>query len=151
MKSILENYTALQELWDAALETGLDAEVRSRIIGVKAQMESFSYFFGISVGELVLKHGDNLSKALQNESISAAEGQRLASLTVTTLTKIRDAEQFDLFWQLITKRHLLLMYLSQHFQENGKHPKDMKLALDNLISLKEWKNTIVKFTLKYWI
>ena len=51
-----------------------------------------------------MKHGDNLSKALQNESISAAEGQRLASLTVTTLTKIRDAEQFDLFWQLIAKK-----------------------------------------------
>ena len=45
LKSILENYTALQELWDAALETGLDAEVRSRIIGVKAQMEIFNYFF----------------------------------------------------------------------------------------------------------
>ena len=104
LKSILENYTALQELWDAALETGLDAEIRSRITGVKAQMESFNYFFGISVGELVLKHGDNLSKALQNESISAAEGQRLASLTVTTLTKIRDAEQYDLFWQLITRK-----------------------------------------------
>ena len=104
LKSILENYTALQELWDAALETGLDNEVRSRITGVNAQMESFNYFFGTSVGELVLKHGDNLSKALQNESISAAEGQRLASLAVTTLTKIRDAEQYDLFWQLITKK-----------------------------------------------
>ena len=37
LKSILETYTALQELWDAALETGLDAEIRSRITGVKAQ------------------------------------------------------------------------------------------------------------------
>ena len=96
--NILENYIALQELWDAALETGLDAEVRSRIIGVRAQMESFNYFFGISIGELVLKHGDNLSKALQNKSISAAEGERLASMTVTTLTKIRDTEHYDLFW-----------------------------------------------------
>lgn len=87
LKSILENYTALQELQDAALETRLDAEVISRIIGVKAQMENFSYFFGISVGELVSTHGDNLSKALQNESITAAERQRLASLTVTTLQK----------------------------------------------------------------
>ena len=104
LKSVLENYTALQELWDAALETGLDAEVRSRITGVKAQMESFISFFGISVGQLVLKHGDNLSKALQNESIYAAEGQRLGSLTVTTLTKVHDAEQYDLFWQLITKK-----------------------------------------------
>ena len=52
---------------DTALEMGLDAEVRSRITGVKAQMESFNYYFGISVAELVLKHGDNLSKALQPE------------------------------------------------------------------------------------
>ena len=56
--------------------------------------------FGISVAELVY----NLSKALQNETISAAEGQRLAAMTVTTLTKMRDAEQFDLFWQLILKK-----------------------------------------------
>ena len=83
---------------------GLDAEVRSRITGVKAQMESFNYYFGISVAELVLKHGDDLSKALQNETISAAEGQRLAAMTVTTLTKTRDAEQYDLFWQLILKK-----------------------------------------------
>ena len=74
---------------------------------MKAQLESFNYFFGISIGELVLKHGDNLSKALQNESISAAEGQRLASMTMTTLTKIRDAEQYDLFWQLVIKKHLI--------------------------------------------
>ena len=64
LRSILENYTTLQELWDTALEMQLVAEVRSRITGVKAQMESFNYYFGISVAELVLKHGDNLSKAL---------------------------------------------------------------------------------------
>ena len=108
LKTISENYTVLQELWDAAPETGLDAEVRSRITGVKAQMESFNYFFGISIGELILKHGDNLSKALQNECISAAEGQRLASMTVTTLTNIRDAEQYDLFWQLILRKASVL-------------------------------------------
>ena len=54
LRSILENYTTLQELWDTALETRLDAEVRSRITGVKAQMESFNYYFGISVAELVV-------------------------------------------------------------------------------------------------
>ena len=64
LQSILENYTALQELWDVTLETGLDAKVRSRIIGVRAQMESLNYFFGISIGKLVLKHGDNLSAFL---------------------------------------------------------------------------------------
>ena len=42
----------------------------------------------------------------RNETISAAEGQSLAAMTVTTLTKMRDAEQYDLFWQLILKNHL---------------------------------------------
>ena len=128
LQSILENYTALQELWDAALETGLDAEVRSRIIGVRAQMESFNYFFGISIGELVLKHGDNLSTALQNESISAAEGQRLASMTVTTLTKIRDTEQYDLFWQLITKKASALNVSEPTLSRKRKAPQRYEIG-----------------------
>ena len=128
LKSILDNYTALQELWDAALETALDAEVRSRITGVKAQMESFNYFFGISIGELVLKHGDNLSKALQNESISAAEGQKLASMTVSTLTKIRDAEQYDLFWQLVIKKASVLDVSKPMLPRKRKAPQRYEIG-----------------------
>ena len=86
-------------------------------------MENFSYFFGISVGELVSTHGDNLSKALQNESITAAERQRLASLTVTTLQKFVMQNNLTCFGSWLQKKHLLLMYPSQHFQENEKHPK----------------------------
>ena len=39
LKSILDNYTALQELWDAALETALDAEVRSIVRWLKAKFQ----------------------------------------------------------------------------------------------------------------
>lgn len=62
LKSALDNYTVLQDLWDTVLENNLDPEVRSSIIGVKAQMESFAYFFGVCIGERILKHADNLSK-----------------------------------------------------------------------------------------
>ncbi len=55
----MQNYTVLQELWDILLDQNLDSEVRARIIGVKAQMESFDYYFGLCVGELVLSHADN--------------------------------------------------------------------------------------------
>ena len=50
------------------------------------------------LGNLVLQHTDNLSKALQSSDLSAAEGQELASLCVETLTRIRTEECFDLFW-----------------------------------------------------
>ena len=35
---IIENYAALQSLWDKSLQTDLDAEMRGRIIGVKSAM-----------------------------------------------------------------------------------------------------------------
>ncbi len=74
------------------LDQNLDSEVRARIIGVKAQMESFDYHFGLCVGELVLSHADNLSKSQQSKTISAAEGQHIAEMTVTVLEKMRSSE-----------------------------------------------------------
>ena len=44
------NYEALMFEWDICLEERLDTEMRARIIGVKAQMESFQYFFGLNLG-----------------------------------------------------------------------------------------------------
>ena len=46
--SVITNYCVLQELWDSYLETRLQPDIRSRIIGVQAQMKQFEYFFGIS-------------------------------------------------------------------------------------------------------
>ena len=78
--------------------------MRSQVIGVRAQMKSFDYFFGICIGERILKHADNLSQTLQSSTVSAAEGQRVAELTVTTLAKIRNDEQYHLFWELVKKK-----------------------------------------------
>ncbi len=61
----------------------------------------FDVFFGISLGELLLKHSDNLSKTLQTSSMSAAEGHKIADMTVSTLQLIHSDEKFltlKLFW-----------------------------------------------------
>ena len=42
-------------------------------------------------------------QALQGTAVSAAGGQRLASLTAKTLAKMRTAESFTLFWDLLKK------------------------------------------------
>ena len=97
--SVMDNYTALQSTWDESLESRLDTEVKSRMIGVKAQMETFNFFFGVCLGECILRHADNLSKTLQSSSISAAGGQKVAALTLKTFERIRTAEQFDLLWK----------------------------------------------------
>ena len=58
-------------------------------------MKSFDLFFGVSLGELLLSHSDNLSKTLQLTSMSAVEGQKIADMTVCTLKSIRTDNQSE--------------------------------------------------------
>ena len=104
LRSVLDNYSILQQLWDCVLDGAIDPDIRAKVIGVKALMESFDYFFGISIGELVLGHCDNLSATLQSSTISAAEGQHVATMMVSTLTKIRTDKSFILFWDSAQKK-----------------------------------------------
>ena len=80
------------------LESHLEPDVKSRIIGVKHQMSTFDFFIGVSLGERILKHTDNLSKTLQHKDISASEGQQVAELSVKTLQSMRNDEVYELFW-----------------------------------------------------
>ena len=66
-------------------------------------MKSFDFFFGVMLGEMLLRHSDNLSKALQASHMSAAEGQAVASMTVKTLQTLRVENMFSLFWDKATK------------------------------------------------
>ena len=50
------------------------------------------------MGELILGHADNLSKSLQIKTLTAAEGQELANLTIRTLQSIQTESMFNLFW-----------------------------------------------------
>ena len=101
-------WSSAQELWETILDQNLNPEVRARVNGVKSQMQSFDYYFGICIGELILKHADNLSKTLQSSTISAAEGQQVAGSSVATLAKLRSDEQFSLFWESIKIKALNL-------------------------------------------
>ena len=87
LRSVIENWIPLQELWDESLETNLESEVKSRVIGVKHQMGIFDYYLGVSLSVQILRISDNLSKTLQNVHISASEGQAVSSLTAKTLEK----------------------------------------------------------------
>ena len=120
LRSVLDNYTALQHLWDEGLETRLDTEVKARVIGVKSQMETFCYYFGVCLGECVLRHADNLSRTLQSSSMSAAGGQKVAVLTVKTLESIRSA---DLFWKSLLLKSSSLDISEPELPRRRKTPR----------------------------
>lgn len=100
LKSVIDNYAVLQEEFNLCLESYLEPDVKSRIIGVKHQMSTFEFFIGVVIGERILQHTDNLSKTLQHKDISATEGQE-ANLSVKTLQRMRDEQTFDLFWTMV--------------------------------------------------
>ena len=81
LKSVTDNWNVLQELWDECLKTKLEPDIKGRIIGVKHQMRTFDYFYDVYLGEMLLKHIDNLSCAIQTSYMSAADCQLVAALT----------------------------------------------------------------------
>ena len=67
--------------------------MRSRITGVSVCMKSFDFFLGVAIGELLLRHSENLSRTLQLSNISAAEGESVAKLSLQTLTTLELRKQ----------------------------------------------------------
>ena len=102
MRSIIRNYAVLQQLWDQAAILAHDTEVIARIRGVAAQMELFDFFFGLVLGESLLRNTDNLSRTLQKKHFSAAEGQLIAQKTKKALSSIRNEESFNNFWEKVS-------------------------------------------------
>ena len=80
--------------------------MKVRIRGVSSQMNRFRYLYGIILGELLLKHANNLSWNLQHTSLL----QRRSTINsgvdeaVATLNGIRGDEQVDIFWTKVTSK-----------------------------------------------
>ena len=98
LKSVNDNYEVLLEVWEEAQRDHLDGEMKTRIVGVETVMHKFDFLFGVLLGELILRHSDNLSKTLQQKTFSAAEGQQVARLTVEVLQSLQDTERFSAFY-----------------------------------------------------
>ncbi len=74
LESILDNYNTLQNVFEY-LNEEKHPLTRGRLRGILSYMNNFDYFFGAQLGHVLLSHSDNLSRTLQKQDISAAEGQ----------------------------------------------------------------------------
>ena len=82
--------------------------MKARLQGVNAVMSTFQFLFSCSLGKIILKQTDNLSKTLQNPSISPAQGQEIAHLVIETFSKDRCDEKFELFWSNLMNQKIKL-------------------------------------------
>ena len=104
LESVLQNHAELLELWEWSLTNVTETEMKGRIIGVNFIMKKFDFYFGCCLGKNVLRQTDILSKSLQSSSLSAAEGQDLATIVIKKLEEDRKNEQFEMFWEDIMKK-----------------------------------------------
>ena len=139
----------LQELWTEALAIVSDTETIGRLNGVAAVVQKFDFLFGTMLGELVFKHSDNLSKTLQKETLSAAEGQECAALIVMTLQSLRSPEMFEIFWKKVNttskNQWNILVCLGEEKLQN-----DLTLVQQKLNFTRHWKIISGFITLKLW-
>ena len=98
LASILANYVSIQLLWEPARKATSDTEKKARIQGIASQMQTFKFFFSLSLYELVLRHTDRLSQTVQDPKLTSVEGHHIAMLTVKTIEGMHSDESFQLFW-----------------------------------------------------
>ena len=104
LNSLKTNYKHILKLWDESLEEGIsNNDLRVRMIGVQSSMYTFDFYFGISLGILVLGQADNLAKTLQNPDLCASEGKLFADNTISTLKNHRTEEKFNSFYEKLLR------------------------------------------------
>ena len=64
-------------MWDWCLPEYGEPDIKARVIGIKTQMKSLNFLFGIRLCNLVLSHSDDLILTLQTPKMSGAEAQKL--------------------------------------------------------------------------
>ena len=148
LESILDHWSVLCQLWEQCLDTRLVPDVKARIIGVKSQMISLGLLCGMHLSKTILKHTDNLSRTLQKQSMSAAEGQGIAELTVSTLQRMRSDEAFDQFFVLWRFPENSLMLIPHICHERGEHQLALKLEQEQVAMQNPLKTTIARSTTK---
>ena len=122
---IIDSYRFLYELWDECLrKSGLNRDVKSRIIGCKSEMEKFDFYFGLKLGKLLFSHTDELSQTLQSQKMSAVSSKRLAMLTVETISDLHNLESFDALYDLCLKEIQKIEFVEEPvLKRKRKEPK----------------------------
>ena len=117
-----------------------DTKTKARITGVQAQMKEFVVYFGVVLGELILRHTDMLNLTLQKRVMSAAEGQEVARMTISTIVSIRDSASFVSFWKKVTQSsakydleelELPRKWKLPHRFEHGQAPQDFPSCMED--------------------
>ena len=88
-------------IWNVSIQclqnNQMKTKIKSRIIEVKTQMESFHLYFGVNLGHRIFTYTDKLSKTMQAKKMSACNSKMLAELTIQDFQNMRKEYLFNSF------------------------------------------------------
>ena len=123
--------------------------MKARIRGVQSYRQQLEFLFGCHLGKMILNHTDNLSKALQDESCTAVEGQDAAMKTVKTLESTRNEHRYKAFMRAAKTNQNRFEIDEQSLP--GKSVLTITSNFQLITSLKVTSRYFVEFVLKLWI
>ena len=135
----------LDKEWTISLDEKLQSNIRGRIIGCQAQINTFDFFFGLNLGQRLFFHTDNLSRTLQQTKMSALSGKRVACLTKDVLQKMRNDTSFRSF---LWKVKAIPPWVDRCYQGELARQEELKLALESQHILWPHKTITGEYTLK---
>ena len=147
-RSVIDNYEVLLGVWEEAQRGHLDGEMKAPIVGVETLMHSFDFLFGVFLGELILRHSDNLSKTLQHKTLSAAEGQQIARLTVEVSSRCEILKGSLHSIAVLCKSRSVLVSLILVFRGSVVFLNALKIAPQQVIFIQQQKIITDKFSSK---
>ena len=114
-------------------------------------MHTFDFLFGVSLGNLLLHHTDNLSKTLQHKSLSAAEGQRVAKLTLDVLQSLRNEDHFKNFYARVLLDQVHFQVDAPALPRKWKAPQRFQIGSTDAIFTLLLKIITARYIMKHWI
>ena len=128
LQSIMANYEALFKQWEESLAHVRETEMRTCIIGVQSYMKILIFLGGgVLLGDLILRHSDNLSKTLQSPKLSAAEAQKVVAMTFKNILEMKTTSSF--FGQPHLEREMNCLSVILNYPEDKKLLDGMKLVV----------------------
>lgn len=100
LSSFISNYQVVQTVLEE--QQGLTCNGNSTCI-LRVQLQMFETLFGAILAEMLLRHCDILSRALQDANLSATDREEVSKLTIATLQSLRCEKDFELLWDKIAR------------------------------------------------
>ena len=67
-------------------------------------MNTFNYYYTVTILQLVLRHKGNLSKTLQKYFLTSCQGKKINDLRLQAINSVQPESELELLWQKTTQQ-----------------------------------------------